>query len=188
MALVRRIRVYRAWSLNERLNRASVSRWCGLPLSCSHWRMAPLARVSIGLRSCVVFPGCGAVAHRGRDSQYGRTGRSRLFLVLLCERAFPQIPRKALSARLQQASLGALLVSAPGLVVPLESLSACDHSNHHRRPKGAPRRLHCAYPTALLDIGWPGSRFLRDLHESGVLHVPCLSSLDDVDCRWCCAQ
>ncbi len=188
MALVRRIRLHSAGSFDERLDRARVPGWHGFHISRRYRGVASLARVSLGSRTCVIFADCGSMAYSGRLSQYWRTRWPRLLLVLLRQRTFPKIPRKALPARLQQAPLGTVLVSASGMALPLEFVSTRGYSNHHRRPEGTPRRLLRAHPTALLDSRRPHSRLLRDLHESGVLHFSRLSAPVDADRRRSCAQ
>src|SRR5438309_10481875 len=80
-----------------------------------------MARVSDGDRHAVVSGDRGTMAPSRGDPQ------SRIFLVLLRQRACAEIFGQAGSQGLQQAAMGTVLVAAPGLAICVVNVpAACD--------------------------------------------------------------
>src|SRR5215469_11188850 len=95
--------------------------------------MASLSGIPSAPGTGSVSPDRCPVAHSRRSPQHRWGGRPRIFLVLFRQRAFPALSGKALSARLQQATLGAVLVSASGVAVSMEPVLTGCNSNHGGR-------------------------------------------------------
>ena len=135
LALVCRIHLHGARSTHKRIDRAGISGRRGVLLPDPHRRVAPMAGIPDRFRAAPFSCHCRAVAHLGGPVKYGRSKRSRIFLVLFRQRALLALSGKALPTRLQQASLGAVLVSASGMAVPVEHVLSLGDPNNWRRFK-----------------------------------------------------